>query len=67
MSIGSMFIVTFEDSDLYGTPPGGGGRHQLSLKSRTSYALGSPESKRMVTFNEDAIGWIHRAAEWCQP
>lgn len=55
LTIGRVFIVTFEDGNLYVTPPGAT-RQQLFLKSGTSYALGSPESTTTVTFNADASG-----------
>jgi D-alanyl-D-alanine carboxypeptidase len=55
LTIGRVFIVTFEDGSLHVTPPGGT-RQQLFLKSGTSYALGNLESTTTVTFNVDASG-----------
>jgi D-alanyl-D-alanine carboxypeptidase len=57
ISVGRMFIVTFEDGNLYVTPPGGS-RQQLFLKSGTMYALGSPESTTTVTFKVDTDGVV---------
>lgn len=55
LTIGRVFIVSFENGNLYVTPPGGE-RAQLFLKSGRSYAMGNPESTTMVTFNVDASG-----------
>jgi D-alanyl-D-alanine carboxypeptidase len=57
MGVGRVFLVTFEDGNLYVTPPGAG-RQQLFLQSGTSYALGNPESTTIVTFNVDANGVV---------
>jgi D-alanyl-D-alanine carboxypeptidase len=54
-TIGSVFMVTFEDGNLYVTPPGGD-KTQLFLKSGNSYAMGSPQGDVTVTFNVDARG-----------
>lgn len=51
------FIVTFEDGNLYVTPPRGE-RQQLFLKSGTSYTLGSPDAETIVTFNVDTDGVV---------
>ena len=56
LTIGRVFMVTFEDGTLYVTPPGGGAKQQLFLKSGTSYALGGLESTTTITFNVDASG-----------
>ena len=56
LTIGRVFMVTFEDGNLYVTPPGGGAKQQLFLKSGTSYAMGGLESTTTVTFNVDASG-----------
>jgi D-alanyl-D-alanine carboxypeptidase len=53
LTIGRVFIVTFEEGTLYVTPTGAA-RQQLFPKSGTTYALGSPESTTTVTFNLDA-------------
>jgi CubicO group peptidase (beta-lactamase class C family) len=55
LTIGSVFVVTFEDGNLYVTPPAGT-RQQLFLKSGTTYALGNREATTTVTFNIDASG-----------
>jgi D-alanyl-D-alanine carboxypeptidase len=57
MGVGRVFIVTFEEGNLYVTPPGGA-RQQLFLQSGTSYKLGSPQSTTTVTFNLDADGTV---------
>lgn len=54
---GRMFIVTFEDGNLYVTPPGGSPQ-QLFLQSGTSYALGSLQSTTTVTFRVDTDGVV---------
>ena len=51
------FIVTFEEGNLYVTPPGGK-RQQLFLQSGTTYTLGSPDSDTIVTFHVDADGLV---------
>lgn len=51
------FIVTFEEGNLYVTPPGGK-RQQLFLQSGTTYRLGSPASHTIVTFHADADGVV---------
>jgi D-alanyl-D-alanine carboxypeptidase len=55
--VGRVFMVTFEDGNLYVTPPGGS-RQQLFLQSGTAYAMGSPESKTIVTFRVDGDGVV---------
>jgi CubicO group peptidase (beta-lactamase class C family) len=50
LPLGRFFTVTFENGELYVTPPGGGSRAQLFLQSGTTYTLGSPQSTRAVTF-----------------
>jgi hypothetical protein len=50
-----VFIVTFEDGNLYVTPPAGA-KQQLFLKSGTTYALGKPDGGTLVTFMVDASG-----------
>jgi hypothetical protein len=55
LSVGSVFIVTFDNGNLHVTPPGGKAT-QLFLKSGTTYALGNPEGTTIVTFNVDASG-----------
>ena len=57
ISVGRMFIVTFEEGTLFVTPPGGT-RQQLFLRSGTSYALGNPQSTTIVTFKVDADGAV---------
>jgi hypothetical protein len=52
-----MFIVTFEEGNLYVKPPGGS-RQQLFLQSGTAYTLGSRESTTIVTFRVDADGVV---------
>ena len=52
---GRVFMVTFEDGNLYVTPPGGS-RQQLFLQSGTTYAMGSAQSTTTVTFRVDADG-----------
>ncbi|HSJ62563.1 MAG TPA: serine hydrolase domain-containing protein [Gemmatimonadaceae bacterium] len=51
------FIVTFEEGNLYVTPPGGK-RQQLFLQSGTTYTLGSPGSATIVTFHVDSDGVV---------
>ena len=57
MGVGRTFIVTFEEGNLYVTPPGGS-RQQLVLQSGMTYKLGSPESNTTVTFKVDADGVV---------
>ena len=57
MGIGRMFIVTFEEGNLYVVPPTGS-RQQLFLQSGTTYKLGSPQSTTTVTFKVDADGTV---------
>jgi hypothetical protein len=57
ISVGRMFIVTFEEGTLFVTPPGGT-RQQLFPQSGTSYALGNPQSTTIVTFKVDADGAV---------
>ena len=54
-AVGNVFIVTFEDGNLYVTPPAGA-KQQLFLKSGTTYALGKPDGGTLVTFMVDASG-----------
>ena len=55
VSARARFIVTFEDGHLHVTPPSGP-RQQLYPRSGTTYALGSPESTTLVTFQvEDGV------------
>jgi hypothetical protein len=56
ISQGRVFIVSFENGNLHVTPPGGGGKQQLYLKSGLVYTLGSPESTTTVTFQVDSEG-----------
>ena len=59
LGLGRVFMVTFEDGELYVTPPGGGNtRQQLFLQSGTAYRLGSPESTTTITFRVDADGVV---------
>jgi D-alanyl-D-alanine carboxypeptidase len=58
MGVGRVFIVTFEEGNLYVTPPGGGSRQQLFLQSGTTYKLGSPQSTTTITFTVDADGTV---------
>ena len=55
--VGRVFMVTFEDGNLYGTAPGGS-RQQLFLQSGTAYTMGSPQSATTVTFKVDADGVV---------
>jgi len=57
ISVGRLFIVTFEDGNLYVTPSGGS-RQQLFRQSGTTYTLGSPQSTTTVTFKVDADGVV---------
>lgn len=66
LSAGRVFMVTFEDGNPYMTPPGGS-RQQLFLQSGTTYAMGNPQSKTLLTFKvgADAVvtGLTVRSAE----
>lgn len=55
ITIGAVFIVTFEDGNLYVAPPNGK-KQQLFLKTGTMYSMGTPDSGTTVTFNVDASG-----------
>jgi hypothetical protein len=55
--VGRAFIVTFEDGNLYVTPPGGT-RQQLFLQSGTTYKMGNPQSTTTVTFRVDDDGAV---------
>ena len=57
-AVGRVFTVTFEEGNLYVTPPWGGSRQQLFLQSGTTYTLGSPQSAATVTFDVDAAGLV---------
>ncbi|HKG91121.1 MAG TPA: serine hydrolase [Gemmatimonadaceae bacterium] len=57
IGVGRTFIVTFEDGNLYVTPPRGS-RQQLLLQSGTTYTLGSPGGSTTVTFRVDADGVV---------
>lgn len=57
ISARARFMVTFEDGNLYVTPPGGS-RQQLFLQSGTTYTMGSPQSTTTVTFTVDADGVV---------
>lgn len=57
LTVGRVFIVTFENGALYLTPPRGDAQ-QLFPKSGTTYAMGSAESTTTVTFNVDADGVV---------
>ena len=52
------FTVTFENGELYVTPPGRGPGAQLFLRSGTTYAIGSPQATRTVTFRVDGDGVV---------
>ena len=54
-TVGNVFIVTFEDGNLYVKPPAGA-KQQLFLKTGTTYALGKPDGSTLVTFMVDASG-----------
>ena len=58
LPLGRFFTVTFEDGELYVTPPGGSRGQRLFLQSGTTYALGSPQSTRTVTFRVDGDGVV---------
>ena len=55
--VGRAFIVTFEDGNLYVTPPGGT-RQQLFLQSGTTYKVGNLQSTTTVTFRVDDDGAV---------
>jgi D-alanyl-D-alanine carboxypeptidase len=57
LTIGRVFIVTFEDGQLYVTPPGGA-KTPLLLLSGATHALGSRESATKVTFKLDESGGV---------
>jgi D-alanyl-D-alanine carboxypeptidase len=57
ISVGRMFIVSFEDGKLYVTPPAGE-KQQLFLLSGTSYKLGSPEGNTTLVFHVDSDGIV---------
>lgn len=57
MGVGRMFIVTFEEGNLYVAPPGGKPQ-QLFLQSGTTYRMGSGETAPIVTFRVDADGVV---------
>ena len=57
IGVGRIFLVTFEDGNLYVTPPGGS-RQQLFLQSGTTYTLGSPASTTTVMFRTDGDGVV---------
>ena len=57
MGVGRVFIVSFEEGNLYVTPPGGKPQ-QLFLQSGTTYKLGSGETPPIVVFNVDADGVV---------
>jgi D-alanyl-D-alanine carboxypeptidase len=57
ISARARFIVTFEEGNLYVTPPGGS-RQQLFLQSGATYTMGSPQSSTTVTFHADADGVV---------
>ena len=52
------FTVTFENGELYVTPPGRDSGAQLFLQSGTTYTLGNPQSTRTVTFRVDGDGVV---------
>jgi D-alanyl-D-alanine carboxypeptidase len=57
MGVGRMFLVTFEEGNLYVTPPGGKPQ-QLSLQSGTTYRMGGGETSPIVMFIVDANGAV---------
>lgn len=57
LTVGRVFIVTFEDGTLYLTPPRGDAQ-QLFPKSGTTYAMGGAGSTTTVTFNVDSDGAV---------
>ena len=58
LELGRIFMVTFEDGELYVTPPRAPRGQRLFLQSGTTYALGSPESTTTVTFRVDGDGVV---------
>ena len=59
MGVGRAFMVSFENGNMYVTPPGGS--PQLYLQSGTTYKMGNPESTTTVTFNAGTDGARHVA------
>ena len=57
MGVGRMFIVIFEEGNLYVTPPGGKPQ-KLTLQSGTTYSMGSGETSPILTFIVDADGTV---------
>lgn len=57
LSAGRTFIVSFEDGQLWVTPPGAT-KQRLILQSGTTYAVGSAESSTTATFMIDADGEV---------
>lgn len=54
---GSVFIVSFDNGNLYVTPPNGDPQ-QLFLQSATTYTMGSPTSSTTIAFKVDADGAV---------
>ena len=57
MGAGRMFIVTFEEGNLYVTPPGGKPQ-QLFLESGATYKMAGGASSPILTFRVDADGVV---------
>lgn len=57
LRLGAVFIVSFEDGSLQMAPPNGDPQ-PLFLQSGSTYAVGSPSSKTLVTFQADANGAV---------